>query len=64
MHTLIMEPILTKEVQNEDYSIPEVFSSLQLVFKSPIEVSPNFNEAIDLFKNNADFIEYGLSSMT
>ena len=64
MNTLVMEPVSKKKVQNKNYSFPEVLSSLQIVFKKPIETLPNSNQPIDLFKNNADFIAYGLDTMT
>ena len=63
MNTLVMEPITKKKVQRKDHSIPEVLSSLKIVYKKPIDPTPNLDQAIDLFKNNADFIDYGLSSM-
>ena len=63
MNTLVLEPVSKKKVSNKNYSIPEEISSLQIVFKKPIDNTPNLDQATDLFKNNADFINYSLSSM-
>lgn len=63
MNTLVVEPVARKKVQNEYNSISEVLSSLEITFKKPNVATLDLSQAVDLFKNNADFINYGLSSM-
>jgi hypothetical protein len=64
MNTLIKESLSRKKVPREDYSIPRNPTTLKLVPNELVNSRSNLKNATDLFKDNADFISYGISTMT
>ena len=63
MNTLIKAPLARKKVLRKKYNIPQNHATLKVVHKL-VDSKPNFNTVTDLFRANADFINYGISAMT
>jgi hypothetical protein len=64
MNTWIKEPLARKKILRKDYTIPQNPASLDAVPIDFITSKSNLNNGTDLFKDNADFINYGISKMT
>ena len=64
MNTLIKAPLARKKVPRKNYSIPQNHATLKVVHKEFLKPKSNFNNVTDLFKGNADFINYGISAMS
>jgi hypothetical protein len=64
MNTWIKEPLARKKALQKEYTIPQNPASLEAVPIEVINSRSNLNNVTDLFKDNADFINYGISMMT
>ena len=63
MNTLINEPLVRKKVLRKDYSIRQKPTALKILHNEFVSSRSDLNNVTDLFKNNADFITYGISAM-
>jgi hypothetical protein len=64
MNTLIEEALVRKKVLQKDYSISQNSDSLKATPNEPVSSKSDLKNVTDLFKDNADFINYGISAMT
>jgi hypothetical protein len=64
MNTLKKEALIRKKALRKDYSIRQNRATLEVVHNEFVNSRSNLNNVTDLFKDNADFISYGISTMT
>jgi hypothetical protein len=64
MDTLINEPVARKKVLRKDYSIRQNPAALKVLHNEFVSSRSGLNNVTDLFKDNADFINYGISAMS
>ena len=64
MNTLINEPLARKKVLRKDYSIRQNPAAFKVLHNDFVSSRSDLNNVTDLFKDNADFINYGISAMT
>ena len=64
MNTLINEPLARKKVLRKDYSIRQKPATLKVLHNEFVSSRSDLNNVTDLFKDNADFITYGISAMS
>jgi hypothetical protein len=64
MNTLIKKPSSRKRAIRKDGRILQNPDGLKLVPTELISSRSNLSNVTDLFRDNADFINYGISAMT
>ena len=64
MNNLTKEPLIKKKVFSKDYNISQNRATLNVVHNRFVSSRSNLSSVTDLFKGNADFINYGISAMT
>ncbi|MFT4849050.1 MAG: hypothetical protein ACI83B_001588 [Sediminicola sp.] len=64
MSILIKEPLVRRKVIQKDCSVVQNSDPLEITSNEIVSLKSDLKNATDLFKDNADFINYGISAMT